>query len=117
MAEVDLEIGGRRYVVACREGEEDHFHRLAAVIDARMKQASDAVGGLNEVRQFLFAALLLADELEEARGGGAASPSATPRMAASTDPAIVDAIERIAGQLEALADSAGGGVEAARAAS
>lgn len=119
MAEIDLEIGGRRYAMACRDGDEARFQRLATIIDAKMEQAAGAMGGLNEVRQFLFASLLLADELEEARKNRPAAAAAdTPSPApAAIDPAVVDAIERLAGRLEALADRAESGVESVRATS
>lgn len=118
MAEVDLDIGGRRYAVACRDGDEARFVRLATIIDDKMKQATGAVGGLNEMRQFLFASLLLADELDEARKNGSTAAAARPSPApAATDPAVIEAIERIADQLEALADRTDSGVESARATS
>ncbi|WP_380875048.1 hypothetical protein ACFB49_02990 [Sphingomonas sp. DBB INV C78] len=108
MAEVDLEIGGRRYAMACRDGEEAHFHRLAAIIDRKMTQAAQAVGGLNEVRQFLFAALLLADELDDGRKG-------QPRPVPAIDPAALTALERLADRLEALAERVDSGLETAPA--
>ncbi|AGH51277.1 hypothetical protein G432_17795 [Sphingomonas sp. MM-1] len=106
MAEVDLDIGGRRYALACRDGEEAHFRRLAAIIDERMARATQAVGGLNEVRQFLFASLLLADELDEAKRGAAPRTAATPAPTATPaaiEPAALTALERLADRLEALA--------------
>ena len=33
MANVDVEVGGRRYDVACRDGEEEHLRGLAAIVD------------------------------------------------------------------------------------
>lgn len=95
MADVTLEIGGRRYDVTCRDGEEPHLRRLAELVDAKAGQARAAVGGVNEVRQLLLAALLLADELLEARGGAAP---------AAVDPATADAIERLAARAERLAE-------------
>lgn len=117
--EIELEIGGRSYAMACRDGEEARFGRLASIIDEKMKQATGAVGGLNEVRQFLFASLLLADELEDARKAASGSrPTSRPDTPSRvTDPAAIEAIERIADQLEAFADRADGGVEGARTAS
>ncbi len=72
MSNVTLHIGGRDYTVACAEGEEAHVASLGALIDEKI-QAMGA--GHNEPRQLLFAALLLADELHDAkhRGGGASS--------------------------------------------
>jgi cell division protein ZapA len=117
MAEVDLEIGGRRYAVACRDGDEARFMRLATIIDDKMKQATGAVGGLNETRQFLFASLLLADELDDARKNGPAVATAPSPAPAAADSAVIAAIERIAERLETLADRVDSGVESARATS
>lgn len=120
MPEIDLEIGGRRYALACRDGEEAHFHHLAAMIDAKMNRATKAVGGLNEVRQFLFASLLLADELDEAsRTARIAPPQPEPAPAEIAepiaDPVILAALERLAERLEAFAGRMDGGLEGARA--
>jgi len=100
MANVDIDIAGRRYNVACRDGEQDHLRGLAAIVDRRANDAAAAVGGLTETRQLLFAALLIADELKEVRAG-AGLPDPTPPP---PDPAVAEALERIAGHIEALAD-------------
>ncbi|HEV2866093.1 MAG TPA: cell division protein ZapA [Allosphingosinicella sp.] len=101
MANIDVDIAGRRYNVACRDGEEDHLRSLAAVVDRRAADAAAALGGLTEARQLLFAALLIADDLKEARAGaGLADPTPPP-----PDPALAEALERIAARVENLADS------------
>lgn len=74
MAEVTLHIGGRQYDVNCRDGEEGHLHNLASRINEKAMQARRNAPGLNEVRQLLFAAILLADELHD-------TLSAQPRQA------------------------------------
>lgn len=67
MAEVTLSIGGRTYDVHCGDGEETHLLRLAAMIDDKAKVARKASPGLTEVRQLLFAGILLADEIHDLR--------------------------------------------------
>ena len=62
MANIDVEVGGRRYDVACRDGEEEHLRSVAAIVDRKAQDAAAALGSLSETRQLLFAALLLADE-------------------------------------------------------
>ena len=94
MASVDIEIASRRYTLACREGEEAHLRSVAAVVDQKAKDAGAALGNLSEARQLLFASLLLADEINEQRAGSAAP---------APDPAIADALERLADRVEALA--------------
>ncbi len=68
MAEVTLTIGGHHYAVSCRDGEEDHLGAIGSLVNAKTREAKAAVGdGLGEARQLLFAALLLADEVNELR--------------------------------------------------
>jgi cell division protein ZapA len=97
MATVDVEIAARRYSVACRDGEEDHLREVASIIDRKAQQATDALGSLSEVRQLLFAALLLADEVKEHRAGNA--PPAEPDI----DPRVADALARLTERMERLA--------------
>lgn len=101
MASVDLEVAGRRYDVACRDGEEEHLRSLAAIVDKRAHDAAAALGGLTETRQLLYAALLIADDLKEVRAG-AGLPDPTPPP---PDPAMAEALERLASQMENLAES------------
>lgn len=71
MADVRLAIAGRSYDVHCADGEEDRLQQLAALVDAKAR--STQVG--TEVRQLLFAALILADEAYESQNkAGDAQP-------------------------------------------
>ena len=101
MASVDIEVAGRRYNVACRDGEEAHLHSVAAMVDQRARDAGEALGSLTETRQLLFAALLMADDIKEMRtGAGIKEPPPPP-----PDPAVAQALERLAARMEGLADS------------
>ena len=107
MATVDVEIAARRYSVACRDGEEEHLRSVAAIVDRKALQAADALGSLSEVRQLLFASLLLADEVKEHRAGN------SPAFDEEPDPRVADALARLADRMERLAqrleaDAAGG---------
>ena len=101
MANIDVEVAGRRYSVACRDGEEEHLRGLAATVDRRAQDAATALGGLTEARQLLFAALLIADDLKEVRAGNNLPEPAPP----PPDPAVADALERLAARMEGLADT------------
>jgi len=96
MASVELEIGGRKYAIACRDGEEEHLRTVAETVDRKAKDAEVALGNMGEARQLLFASLLLADELQELRFGKAPAPP---------DPAVADALEQLAERMELLAQS------------
>jgi cell division protein ZapA len=101
MASIDIEIAGRRYDVACRDGEEDHLHSVAAMVNQRALDATAALGSLTETRQLLFAALLIADDIKDIRAG-AGIPDPVPPP---PDPAVALALERLAARMETLADS------------
>ena len=86
MSNVNLQIGGRSFTVACAPGEEEHITGLGRMIDAKLA-AMGGVAGQTETRTLLFAALLLADELHEARHGAGAPvppPPPPPPAAAGT---------------------------------
>jgi cell division protein ZapA len=105
MAMIDVEIAARRYSIACRDGEEAHLRSVAALVDGKAHQAAEALGSLSEVRQLLFASLLLADELKEHRSGtGPASASQAEDPAqAEPDPRFSEVLERLAERIERLA--------------
>ena len=90
MSDVTLAVGGRNYTVACADGQEEHVQRLAGVIDGKLGQMGANLSS-QEAKNLLFAALLLADELDEAKKGG--SPAADPQFDTG----------RLAGQLERVA--------------
>ncbi len=64
MADVKLTIAGRPYDVHCADGEEAQLRQLAAAVDEKAR----VIQGGTEVRQLLFAALMLADDAQEAKG-------------------------------------------------
>lgn len=109
MATLNVEIGGRQYDVACRDGEEPHLRMLAQIVDGKVREATAAVGGLQDVRQLLFAALLLADELNDIRSRPVAVPEPPPPAQPLSDPDIAAAMERLAERMEEVAGRLEGG--------
>lgn len=99
MAEVDIHIASRAYPVACRDGEEARLRDVAALVDAKARAATGALGHMSEARTLLFASLMLADGLVDGPPAAAAPPS--PEI----DPIVADALERLATRMEALAAS------------
>ena len=96
---IDLNIAGRTYQVACREGEEETLRAAARLVDGKSREALAGLGTLSEARQFLFASLLLADQLMEGRPDAAPPPPES----SGPDPALVQRAEALAGRLESLA--------------
>ncbi|HUP68033.1 MAG TPA: cell division protein ZapA [Sphingomicrobium sp.] len=97
---VDLTIAGRTYQVACREGEEDNLRAAARLVDGKSREALSGLGTLSEARQFLFASLLLADQLIDKSPEAAAA--AVP---AAPDPALANQAEALAARLESIAEA------------
>ena len=95
MAEVTLNIAGRSYQVACRAGEEENLLAAARLVDGKCREALAGLGTLSESRQFLFASLLLADQLLE-------KPGTQPNI---EDPTVAPRVERLAERLESLASA------------
>ena len=95
MSNVSVTIGGKPYAVACAAGEERHIELLGGMIDAKLQGLAN-LAGQSEARTLLFAALLLADELHEAR-------SAAERASADPEIPVAEALESLAGRLELLA--------------
>jgi cell division protein ZapA len=96
MSNVTLTIGGRDHIVACGPGQEAHIEQLGRTIDAKLSELPN-LAGQSETRTLLFAALLLADEVHELRAG---SPAPAQGGSAKT----ADALDALAGRLEALAE-------------
>ena len=99
-AMVDVTIAGRTYQVACREGEEQSLRDAARLVDAKSREALAGLGTLSEARQFLFASLLLADQLID-KNPGAAPPQPPP--APTLDPRVVGRVDSLASRIESLA--------------
>ncbi len=100
MSNVTLEIGGRRYTVACAPGEEAHIAMLGALINDKLAQLPK-MAGQSEPRTLLFAALLLADELHEAQAKAAQATQAAPLPAPALP--LAQPLENLADRLESLA--------------
>jgi cell division protein ZapA len=100
-AMVDITIAGRTYQVACREGEEENLKTAARLLDAKSREALSGLGTLSEARQFLFAGLLLADQLIDKEPAAAAAASAPPEP----DPELIRRAESLAARLESLAET------------
>ena len=67
MAQISVEVNGRPYAVGCEDGQEAHLMELAKMFDHQVRQVSQDMGQLGDTRLFLMGALLLADELADAR--------------------------------------------------
>ncbi|MDA1097633.1 MAG: cell division protein ZapA [Proteobacteria bacterium] len=102
MAQINIQINGRDYLIACEDGEEKHLIFLADYVNRQVEGLVQSVGQVGEARLLLMASLLVADELAEASReldelkGGAADTVVTPVDLEK----LTERIEDIAARLE-----------------
>lgn len=108
MSTVTLSIGPKSYTVVCADGQEAHIRALGAMIAEKYAQLGTARAPL-EAQNLLFAALFMADELDQARKqlGEVPEPAPVPGPAAETvDPEVVEALRNAIAALEADLEAA-----------
>ena len=106
MAQISIEVNGRPYAVGCEDGQEQHLLELAKLFDHQVRQVSQDMGQLGDTRLFLMGALLLADELADARNRLAALQMEINRAQADrarVETRAVSALEAAAKRIETLA--------------
>lgn len=102
MAETTLHIAGRHYDIRCRDGEEAHLAHLASLIERKARLAQQNTPGLTEVRTLLFAALFMADELNDLKRE-AIGRQQSLQLDSGDEPAA-RALESLAARIEKLRD-------------
>ena len=100
MATVTVEINGRPYAVGCADGQEERVRILAKQFDGHVRQVAGEVGHVGDIRLFLMAGLMLADELHEVRLG---NPGASAVAAAASRDGVAEALNAVAARLEKIA--------------
>jgi cell division protein ZapA len=118
MAQVSVTINGRVYRMACDDGQEDHLTRLARELDVRIARLRESFGEIGDTRLTVMAALMVADELAEARRvlktseqeieGLKESRLAMGDRIDANERAIAEAIDGAAERIEQLAHSLNG---------
>lgn len=108
MATVTVEVHGRPYAVGCADGQEARVRDLAAQFNERVQGVADQVGQVGDVRLFLMAALMLADELGEAKRQAAVQNSGRAKAAdaaatpASAGDGVAEALNAVAARIEKI---------------
>jgi cell division protein ZapA len=64
--EVNVEINGRKYRMACEEGQQGHLIGLAERFNAHVEGLKGAVGEIGDNRLTVMAGIAVLDELSEA---------------------------------------------------
>lgn len=129
MPEVQIEIGGRSFEVACQEGEEHYLQAAAKMLDEEASVLAAQIGRIPEARMLLMAGLMLADktagvqdrlreaddkmaekeaELSQLRDAPMPTPERVEVPVVPND--VIDTLAEIAARAEALAETVDGKV-------
>jgi len=115
MADLEISIGGRTFMVACQEGEEHFLRTAAAMLDTEAQPLVTQMGRIPEARMLLMAGLMLADrtaavedELRVLRARiaeleGQPAPEPVKIQVPMIPPQVAESLAEIAARAEALA--------------
>lgn len=125
MPQVEINIGGRSFEVACQDGEEPFLQSAAALLDTEASALAEQIGRLPEARMLLMAGLMLADrtagledKVRDAEAREADLRAELERLQSTPIPepeqvevavipqAVTDTLAEIAARTEALAQEA-----------
>lgn len=121
MPEINVDIGGRTFQVACQTGEEHFLQTAAKLLDNEASVLAEQIGRMPETRMLLMAGLMLADKtagLEEDLRASEdrldtmrrelealkAAPAQTVEVAVIPS-SVTDTLAELAARSEALADA------------
>ena len=103
MAQVEVPINGRKYQIACDDGQEEHLAKLGEYVDKRVEELVSAVGQVGESRLLVMTSLLIADELAETYAD-------LKKTSAAAEAAI--SVEEVEEKLAGIVDAATARIEA-----
>jgi cell division protein ZapA len=104
VAQVDVDINGRSYQIACDDGQEAHLTRLSGYLDTRIKELVAAVGQVGDARLLVMAGLLIADELSDAYKELEAAGATSGEAKGEAEELLGSGIEALAQKIEGLAE-------------
>ena len=110
MSQVSVTIDGRKYRLACNEGEEARLESLAGLIDQKIGEMRTTFGEIGDQRLVIMAALTLADNLTEARDEAAAERKRSEDVGRRAD-AIASSLDALGSRLESVAARLAGEAE------
>ncbi len=111
MAQVSVTIDGRKYRLACNEGEEARLEQLANMIDAKIVELRQTFGEIGDQRLVVMAALTIADNLAEARDEAVAERERATTASARAE-SLATSLDALGARLESLATRLAGAPEA-----
>jgi cell division protein ZapA len=110
MAQVTLKINGYAHTLACADGEEEHLRAMGAALDERIAAMKKAGVQGSEARMLLMAALMVSDELtdaktEVARLNAEAAIAEAKAALPPEDDGTAEAVRRLASRIDGVASA------------
>lgn len=105
MAQVSININGHNYRIAARDGDEARIEKLGADLAARANRLTKSLGVVSEAQTLAMVALMLADELADARAGVAPAVADANASAATATALDLAQLRGIVERLEAISRS------------
>lgn len=106
MPEVNVEINGRKYRMACEEGQEEHLIGLAAKFDSHVEQFKGTFGEIGDNRLSVMAGIAVLDQLEEAKAQIQDAENRVAQARAELDRAVAKSAELEMNFAKKLAETA-----------
>ena len=109
MAEVEITVNGRGYLMACDDGQEEHLANLGRHLGNKVRELTQSYGQVGDARLLVMASILIADELYDLRAELDELRQRFETRYADNEAAIAERLDALAERLEAVA----AGLEAA----
>jgi cell division protein ZapA len=103
MAQLTIRINGYSYTVACEDGQEPHLQAMAAEVESQVDKLKALGTQSGEAKLLVLSALLLADELHDARKQLEEAQRQIPTRAAKTNKQFAQTIGKLADRAEQIA--------------
>jgi len=105
MAEVSLAIHGKKYGIACDDGQENRVSELGRYVDTRLREIASAGATTNDSHLLVLTSLVLADEIYDIRAEmseSAAAPSEEQRVSEQEEKVILNAIHNLMQRIDTV---------------
>lgn len=95
MPNVTIKFNNQNYHLACKDGEGDRLQKLAEYVEGKAALITKGMGPVSDSRLLLMTAILLADELDEARSGKPLAMNAAEEKASKMEKTLIHTLKRI----------------------
>ncbi|MFN3701298.1 MAG: cell division protein ZapA [Alphaproteobacteria bacterium] len=106
MANINVTINGRSFGMECDDGQQQRVIDLAAYVDAKIKAVAASGAGGNENHNLVLTALMLADEVFDARDklSALSHHADTLELQELQEQQIAEVIDTLAERIDSIAE-------------